>query len=192
MLRENIILDFNFSCSQELFIEILYSLPIFCKYFSKIDKWNEWMKMYLRQQSDELTMQFSEYPMVLWCLGVLGRCRHCPAPCSPPGRWVPALLAPVSPSGSGGRYQDLQTGMVHQQSFPCHGSWRLEFGINGYSSFQSSRAYWSWECCVELSGEACSWGHPTHWHCVGVYPEIVQDGVLAPNTGEQQQIGQHM
>ena len=177
MLRENIILDFNFSCSQELFIEILYSLSIFYKYFIKEIFW--WCN-------------FMIYPMVLWCLGVLGRCRHCPAPCSPPGRWVPALLAPVSSSGSGGQYRGLQTGMVHQQSFPCHGSWRLELGINGYSSFQSSHAYWSWECSVELGGKACSWGHPTHWHCVGVYPEIVQDGVLAPNTGEQQQIAQHM
>ena len=175
MLRENIILDFNIPCSLELFIEILYSLSIFYKYFIKEIFW--WCN-------------FMIYPMVLWCLGVLGRCRHCPAPCFPPGQWVPALPAPVSSSGSGGRYRGLQTGMVPQQSFPCHGSWRLD--INVYCSFQSSRAYWSWECCVELSGKACSWGHPTHWHCVGVYPEIVQDGVLAPNTGEQQQIAQHM
>ena len=56
MLREDIILDFNFPCSQELFIEIFYSLSIFYKYFIKMDKWNEWMKMYQRQQSDELTM----------------------------------------------------------------------------------------------------------------------------------------
>ena len=56
MLRENIILDFNFPFSQELFIEILYSLSIFYKYFIKMDKWNEWMKMYLRQQSDKLMM----------------------------------------------------------------------------------------------------------------------------------------
>ena len=133
MLRENIILDFNFPFSQELFIEILYSLSIFYKYFINEIFW--WCN-------------FMIYPMVLWCLGVLGRCRHCPAPCSPPGRWVPALLAPVSSSGSGGRYQGLQTGMVPQQSFPCHGSWRLELmdivHSNHHMLTEAENAVWNW------------------------------------------------